>query len=397
VTKPTAALILAIALASCARGPAQNTVPTGTRTAPTARFDGASGYKTIFSFDGADGSNPASHLLNVKGTLYGTTYLGGDWSTGGGTVFALSANGRERVLHSFGQGADGRTPAGDLVFLNGTFYGMTTGGGKYGKGTVFSITATQHEHVLHSFGKGKDGNTPLGGLTLLNGTLYGTTSGGGANSGGGTVFTITTDGVEHIIYSFDGTHGAGSTPRASLTAVKGVLYGTTYYGGYGCFGTAFSLTMSGKERDLHNFCGYGDGEYPAAQLVAGKNLLYGTTEDGGSGQYDGGIVFSLTLAGKERVLHSFGNGNDGRNPESSPVVVNGTLFGVTLEGGTNHDGIVFSLTQSGTERVLHNFGPPPDGEGPGGGLLYLNGILYGTAENGGKSPYGGGTIFNFSP
>jgi uncharacterized repeat protein (TIGR03803 family) len=157
------------------------------------------------------------------------------------------------------------------------------------------------------------------------------------------------------------------------------------------------MTTSGTERDLHNFCGYGDGEYPAAKLVAVKDTLYGTTVGGGDGQYQGGTVFSLTLHGKEHVLHSFGNGNDGKSPESSPVSVNGTLYGVTLEGGTNDEGIVFSLTQSGTERILHNFGPPPDGDGPGAELVYLNGILYGTAEGGGKAVYGGGTVFQISP
>jgi uncharacterized repeat protein (TIGR03803 family) len=77
--------------------------------------------------------------------------------------------------------------------------------------------------------------------------------------------------------------------------------------------------------------------------------------------------------------------------------VNGTLFGVTHEGGTNGKGVVYSLTQSGTERILHNFGPPPDGDDPRAGLLHLNGVLYGTAGGGGKSFYGDGTVFKISP
>jgi uncharacterized repeat protein (TIGR03803 family) len=392
------AILLGIALASCARVPGPNIVPAAPGAAPTARVGGSSGYKTIFSFNDADGSDPDSVLLNVKGTLYGTTSSGGDWSTGGGTVFALTPDGQQRVLHNFGRGTDGRSPAGDLLLLDGTFYGMTTYGGKYGQGTAFSINAMQQEHILHSFGKGSDGKQPMGGLALLNGILYGTTSEGGAYYGSGTVFSITTDGVEHVIYSFDGAHGGGGfSPRAGLTAVKGLLYGTTFESGDACYGTAFSMTTSGNERDLHNFCGYGDGEGPAAKLIAVKNTLYGTTFDGGAGQYDSGTVFSLTLHGKERVLHSFGKGNDGKYPESSLVAVDGTLFGVTPEGGTNNEGIVFSLTQSGTERILHHFGPRPDGDGPGAGLLYLNGILYGTAGGGGKSLYGGGTVFKISP
>jgi uncharacterized repeat protein (TIGR03803 family) len=398
--KSVGAIVLVIALASCTRGLGPNIVPIGPGAAPVVRLEGASGYKTIFSFDGADGSNPKSLLLNVKGTLYGTSYLGGDWSIGGGTVFALTPDGQERVLHNFGRGADGREPAGDLLFLKGTFYGMTISGGKYGEGTVFGINAMQQEHVLHSFGKGSDGKQPMGGLALLNGVLYGTTSEGGTHYGGGTVFSITTAGVERVIYDFDGSDGGGSSPRAGLTAVKGLLYGTTFEGGSCNAGTAFSVTTAGKQHLLHTFSCYDDGSAPAAKLIAVKNTLYGTTFDGGDSKYDSaidGTVFSLTLDGKERVLHSFGKGNDGQYLESSLVAVNGTLFGVTLEGGTNDKGIVFSLTQSGTERILHNFGPPPDGYGPSAGLLYLNGTLYGTASEGGKSFYGGGAVFKISP
>jgi uncharacterized repeat protein (TIGR03803 family) len=394
--KPVAAIILGIALASCARGPGPNIVPAGPAIAPLEHRDGASGYKTIFSFDDADGAFPDSVLLNVKGTLYGTTQSGGDWSTGGGTVFALSLGGQERVLHNFGQAPDGASPAGDLLLLNGTFYGMTTYGGKYGQGTVFSINAMQQEHVLHSFGKGNDGKQPMGGLTLVKGMLYGTTSEGGTQYGGGTVLSISSAGVERVIYDFDSRNG-GSSPRAGLTAVNGLLYGTTFSGGSCNAGTAFSMTAAGKERALYNFSCYSDGMGPAAKMIAIKNMLFGTTFEGGDGQYEGGIVFSLTLHGKERVLHSFGKGNDGAYPESSLVAVKGTLFGVTPNGGTNGKGIVFSLTQSGTERILHNFGPAPDGEGPNAGLLSLNGILYGTAGAGGKSWYGGGTVFKFSP
>jgi uncharacterized repeat protein (TIGR03803 family) len=394
--KRVGAIILGIALASCARGPGPNIVPAGPAVAPPEHRDGTSGYKTIFSFDDADGDGPDSVLLNVKGTLYGTTQSGGDWSTGGGTVFALAPDGQERVLHNFGQAPDGESPAGDLLPLNGTLYGMTTYGGKYGQGTVFSINAMQQEHVLHSFGKGTDGKQPMGGLTLLNGMLYGTTSEGGTQYGGGTVFSISTAGVERVIYDFDGAGGGGYSPRAGLTALKGLLYGTTFGGG-SCYGTAFSMTSAGKERLLHNFSCYSDGMGPAAKLIAVKNTLYGTTFDGGDGQYDAGTVFSLSLDGKERVLHSFGKGGDGEYPESSLVAVNGTLYGVTPNGGTNGKGIVFSLTQSGTERILHNFGLPPDGDGPEAGLLYLNGILYGTAEGGGKAEYGGGTVFTVSP
>ena len=50
-----------------------------------------------------DGENPTASLLDVNGTLYGTTHYGGQISGFGyGTVFALNTNGsQERVTYRF--------------------------------------------------------------------------------------------------------------------------------------------------------------------------------------------------------------------------------------------------------------------------------------------------------
>ena len=78
-------------------------------------------------------------LLNVKATLYGTTEGGGAYDKG--TVFRMSLTGTdEKVLHSFGHGSDGATPLAGLIDVKGTLYGTTSAGGKYGDGTVFALT-----------------------------------------------------------------------------------------------------------------------------------------------------------------------------------------------------------------------------------------------------------------
>jgi hypothetical protein len=50
--------------------------------------------KVLYSFGGGDGAYPLAGLINVNGTLYGTTYTGGSFSCfhhlGCGTVFALT-------------------------------------------------------------------------------------------------------------------------------------------------------------------------------------------------------------------------------------------------------------------------------------------------------------------
>jgi uncharacterized repeat protein (TIGR03803 family) len=150
-------------------------------------------------------------------------------------------------LHSFGSGSDGRFPQAGLIDVNGTFYGTTDGGGSYpcngfyqGCGTVFSITMNGTEKVLHSFGSGSDGSAPQASLIDVKNTLYGTTSSGGTY-GDGTIFSITMNGTEKVLHSF-GSGSDGSTPQASLIDVKGSLYGTTGLGGTHGDGTVFSLT-----------------------------------------------------------------------------------------------------------------------------------------------------------
>jgi uncharacterized repeat protein (TIGR03803 family) len=68
------------------------------------------------------------------------------------------------------------------------------------------------------------------------------------------VFSVTPSGRVKVLYSFGSTSGDGSYPLAELTRLNGKLYGTTYYGGACNDGTVFSITLSGKEKVLHSFC-----------------------------------------------------------------------------------------------------------------------------------------------
>lgn len=158
-----------------------------------------------------------------------------------------------KVLYSFkGYPYDGEEPHAGLINVEGTLYGTTVvGGAKDYFGTVFAITPPGTETVLYSF-NGKNGSNPEAGLLNVNGTLYGTTSEGGSERGKkcyqnyrrvcGTVFAITPSGTETVLYSFKGGSGDGDEPTAGLLNVKGTLYGTTPYGGANYDGTVFSLS-----------------------------------------------------------------------------------------------------------------------------------------------------------
>ena len=171
------------------------------------------------------------------------------------------------MLHSFGSGTDGTGPTADLIDVKGTLYGTTEEGGAYNAGTVFSITTSGAEKVLYSFTGDTDGDSPQTGLIDIGGKLYGTTFRGGAHNDG-TVFNITTRGRERVLHSFRANGIDGELPEAGLTDVNGTLYGTTIAGGgsdcsngYGC-GTVFSITTNGTEKVLYSFGGGSDRASP---------------------------------------------------------------------------------------------------------------------------------------
>lgn len=97
----------------------------------------------LHNFSGAsDGAQPNSAPYILNGTLYGTTFEGptSRYTTGEGIIYSVAASGLEKVLHVFGSSDDGAFPNGALVELNGSLYGTTTAGGTHGAGTIFKIT-----------------------------------------------------------------------------------------------------------------------------------------------------------------------------------------------------------------------------------------------------------------
>jgi len=363
-------------------------------------------YSVVYSFNVApDGNYPEAGLIDVSGTLYGTTIGGGKFNVG--TIFTIAASGGESVFYSFSDRPDAFEPGASLIDVSGTLYGTTYQGGKNGDGTVFSITTGGTEEVLYSFKGGKtDGDGPAAALIDVDGTLYGTTYSGGKYDEG-TVFSVTTGGTEKVLHSFGKGSDDGAYPLADLINVKGTLYGTTQYGGASFRGTVFSITTGGREKVLHSFGGgSADGSFPYAGLIDVKGTLYGVTTDGGSFcQPSGGCgtVFSITTGGTEKVLHSFGSGSDGSAPEAALIDVSGTLYGTTALGGVNGDGTVFSITTGGAEVVMHSFaGSPNDGNYPVASLIDVSGTLYGTTEEGGANVCGSpntgcGTVFSITP
>jgi uncharacterized repeat protein (TIGR03803 family) len=161
-------------------------------------------------------------------------------------VFSVTMSGTEALLHSFGKGSDGFIPYAGLVDVNGTLYGTTSEGGglgcgHHGCGTVFAITPSGIEKVLYAF-RSSSGQTPEAVLMNVKGTLYGTTVYGGSCAYCGTVFSLNlSTGTETVVHSFSHIGSDGVEPGAGLITVNGTLYGTTSGGGTIGAGTVFSI------------------------------------------------------------------------------------------------------------------------------------------------------------
>ena len=99
----------------------------------------------------------------------------------------MTPSGTEHVVHDFKGKPDGSTPYAGLIEVNGTLYGTTQYGGSSDRGTVFKMSTSGAEHVIYSFKGSPDGMVPYARLASVNGTLYGTTQYGGASGNGAVV------------------------------------------------------------------------------------------------------------------------------------------------------------------------------------------------------------------
>jgi uncharacterized repeat protein (TIGR03803 family) len=182
----------------------------------------------LYRFGGLpDGhSADSSLILDEAGNLYGTTEAGGDNGCnpgyGCGTVFKIDTHAREIILHTFTgtREVDGAFPyAGLVTDAKGSLYGTTTLGGAPtciseqirgfipearepsntgGCGTVFKINMHGKETILHRFSSIAGGISPADPLIFdSSGNMYSTA--GGGNAYNGIVFMLDHYGRERVL------------------------------------------------------------------------------------------------------------------------------------------------------------------------------------------------------
>jgi len=233
------------------------------------------------------------------------------------------------VLYNFsvldsqtGTNTDGAVPWGGLILSGDKLYGTASAGGAGGNPESFRGTNGANFTTLYNFSPmdtlaatNTDGAIPFGGLVLFSNRLYGTTFAGGIG-GGGTIFSIQTNGLGFTVLhhftatgSITATNTDGASPCAGLILSSNVLYGTAAAGGAGAAGAVFSLNLNGAQfNTLHSFAAVAssgtstDGAFPVAPVLRLGDSLYGTTFSGGPGAV--GTVFSIPLPVPPAVITS---------------------------------------------------------------------------------------------
>jgi uncharacterized repeat protein (TIGR03803 family) len=149
---------------------------------------------------------------------------------------------------------------------------------------------------------------------------------------------------------------------------------------------------------LHVFGDYtntygADGLLPPSSPVLRNGTLYGVT--GWGGYVFRGTIYAINTDGTGyQILHNFTNSPDGSSPTASLLLDGNILYGTTQEGGSSGSGTIFTINTDGTGyTILHNFTNTPDGVAPGGMVLNGN-ILYGITQLGGSN--GAGTVFSIN-
>jgi uncharacterized repeat protein (TIGR03803 family) len=344
----------------------------------------ASSYSIDHVFAGHDtddGDNPRHDAMTpFNNQLYGTTLDGGTHNNG--IIFSIGQDGTGyQVLLSL-HNSIGDESHSCFVVANNILYGMTASGGDNGEGVIFSFNPTPtptptasptstptNFQTLFSFAcASSTGKEPHGRLTLDpdGTTLYGMTRKGGEHDYG-VVFKIDTSGNNYMgLHDFAGGDSDGATSDHGYVVQSGDhLYGTTTNGGHHDDGVVFRIKTDGSSFELLHKFGetHHDGKNPYGSLLLVGNQLYGTTANGGDN--DLGTVFVINTSGNNyQRLYSFGgqtNNGDGSKPIDNVILVNGWLYGMTTEGGTNNQGTIFKVSPTPARSPTPAPRPTPRG------------------------------------
>ena len=251
-------------------------------------------------------------------------------------------------------------------------------------------------HPIHSF-SGPDGQSPTGLVQASDGRLYGVGPNGGDQKtcnpdGCGVVFSLGLDGAFTKLHDFHITDGY--QPTGLVEAGRGKFYGTTFRGGAdsgGGGGVLYSITSAGKFKVLYRF---GDGfvccgpAMPSGHLIKAKDgSYYGTSQNGGDfrdvdhGNGLGTVYRFDPKTNAVTVIHSFSLADSSGVFPFGPLFLgkDNALYGTTRENESGGAPSVFRIDTAGNFSVVASL---PGTEPVGGVIQAKNGDFYGTGDGG---------------
>ncbi|MCD6067268.1 MAG: hypothetical protein K0S33_2094 [Bacteroidetes bacterium] len=399
-------------------------------------------------------ANPMASLIEANdGKIYGTA-LGPGGSTTYGAIFQFDLStftlAYKHLFHitiittpTF----DGRFPSSIMQAGNGKMYGLTMAGGRNNTGSLYEYDPVSEGYELKISLSHTSETSVLGTLAeASDGTLYGMEEKGSFGSAaifqydpGSSIFTrkydlmtrdngisymgsllpaadgklyglsrsTYTNGTGTIIRYDPATNGfftrplvnipLGTGPMGSFVEVNGMFYGLTYSGGVNSMGVLFQYDPA---NDVYtkkvDFNGTGNGSVPSGSLLkASDGMLYGVAY---GGAYGTGVLFQYDpVTGVLTKKFDFGLAVNGKWPYKSLVQgPDGTLYGMTHEGGVQGKGVIFSYNLSTGIYIKRVDFVGSNGAYPEGSLLMASdGNLYGMTTMGGANNLG--VIFQYNP
>jgi uncharacterized repeat protein (TIGR03803 family) len=281
-------------------------------------------------------------------------------------------------------------------------YGTTAEGGGNDVGVLFSFDPSAGTYKKLVDFEARTGAFPSGTMVQADdGKLYGI-SGLGGDRREGAIFSFNpVTGVYAAVFNFGGTEG-GSPTGGLVKAASGLLYGMTNGGTTNGTQVIYSFNpATGIYTRLYVFTNRNTGLYPVGKLVqASDGSLYGMTNEGG--ENGNGTLFSFDpITATYTKLVDFGSSFLSQPTGNLTQARDGKLYGVASYGGSTGDGVIFSfdpLTHTYANVIefdsleLEN----NNGSFPSGCLtLAEDGKLYGTTELGGSDM--SGVLFSFDP
>lgn len=356
----------------------------------------------MVSFDASPDKGIASYgalLEATTGTFYGTTYSGG---TGGyGEIFSITTSGAFNVLANLTSTTGGICSSTLFKAANGTIYGEGGSGGSGPDGTIFTFSPGTNAVTPFTNFNGTNGMVPTGQLVQTSdGTFYGITGGGGSG-GYGTLFKMASDGTLTTLVNFNVANGQDPQGGACLGA-DGCIYGTVNADSLGN-GGVFRYNPSSTETVAYS--SVSTVPLLASNITISGSMLAVTLNYAPS---PGDVLTVIRNSGSSAINGAFSNLSDGG---TITAVYNGTsyTFRASYEGGSGHDltltalstsvppsitsanNTTFTVGQADSFQVAATGMPAPTFSATGlpswASLNSTTGLLTGTPPNGAGTPF----------